>query len=178
VVHYAGLGRHRATGQVLDGVDGGVDDDGVVARGVVVDQHDHLIAAGRDAHQGVVEGLAVAVERPRRQRGQRGQVVVEPLELDVHAHLLEDPLLLGHLPREPAGPGRVAQHDGVARRLGGALGRVGRLRVIVATAGGERRGPEEHRERGGEPAAAPGTGEGRGHGRRDLRVRVVGLGRP
>ena len=170
VVDDAGLGRHGLAGQVLDRVDGLVDDDGVVAGRVVVDQHDHLVVAGRHADQRVVERLAVGVELAGAERGERGQVVVEPLELDLDPDLLEEALLLGDRPREPPGPGRVAEGDRLAGRSGVAA--VGRgLVVIVAARGG--RDAQKQRERRGEPTGAPRpAGSGRGHVREDLQRRL------
>ena len=127
MVDDADLNADRLAGEILDRLDVRRCDDLVVAGGVVVHQHDHLIRAGADRSNGVVQRLRVAVELPARERVDRVEVALEPDHLDVDADLVEDPGFHGHLPREPAGPGAEANLD----RLG-----LGAASVAAAVAAG------------------------------------------
>ena len=114
VIDDARFGCDGLAAQIFDRVDALVDDDGVVARGVVVHQHDHLVTTRRDAEHGVVQGLTVAVDLACDHGIERRDVVGEVLHLDVHTVRLEEPLLIGDGPGEPAGPRAVAERDLVA----------------------------------------------------------------
>ena len=123
VIDDPGLDADLLALEVGDGADLPGGDDLVVARRVVVDEHDHLVGAGRDRADGVVQRLAVGVELPARERVDRVEVPLEPDQFDVDAGLFEDARVLGHLPGEPAGPGAESQLDRCARAGRGVAAR-------------------------------------------------------
>jgi uncharacterized protein YbjT (DUF2867 family) len=68
------------------------------------------LQVGAGGHRGerVTEGLAVAVKLAGVEGVDRIEVAIKPGEPDRHPGGGEQPLLLTHLPGEPAGPGAVA----------------------------------------------------------------------
>ena len=99
--------------EILEALDARLADDHVVAVRIV-GEHDHdALAAARAGDQRVAVGHQIGVDLAGGEGIHRGRIV-EPLELDVDAGLLEPALVDGDLPGDPARP--IAVSDRQAAR--------------------------------------------------------------
>jgi len=124
--------------QAFDGAQRRFRDDHVVARGIVGQQDHHVPGTRRARHERVTIRDRDRIEFARGERIDRRRII-EPLEVDVDAGLLEPAFVERDLERDPAGPVAVADFQRRGRVCGG-------------------RGEQGAGERDGAACAADGTG--------------------